>query len=123
MDMTPAEVATCICDIYEKLGRLECRLENTRGDLVTTIERNRQHTEEFLNQQTDIENKIDIALTTAVHELIEYLRYQDIQALDEEEFLLRVRELIRVEQDERLPFLKESRASRKDYRQSETCTT
>lgn len=27
MDMTPAEVATCICDIYEKLGRLECRLE------------------------------------------------------------------------------------------------
>lgn len=42
MDMTPAEVATCICDIY--------------------------------------------------------------QALDEEEFLLRVRELIRVEQDERLPF-------------------
>ena len=89
MDMTPAEVATCICDIYEKLGRLECRLENTRGDLVTTIERNRQHTEEFLNQQTDIENKIDIALTTAVHELIEYLRYQDIQALDEEEFLLR----------------------------------
>lgn len=45
MDMTPAEVATCICDIYEKLGRLECRLENTRGDLVTTIERNRQHTE------------------------------------------------------------------------------
>lgn len=23
MDMTPAEVATCICDIYEKLGRLE----------------------------------------------------------------------------------------------------
>lgn len=104
MDMTPAEVATCICDIYEKLGRLECRLENTRGDLVATIERNRQHTEEFLNQQTDIENKIDIALTTAVHELIEYLQYQDIQALDEEEFLLRVRELIRVEQDERLPF-------------------
>lgn len=104
MDMTPAEVATCICDIYEKLGRLECRLENTRGDLVTTIERNRQHTEEFLNQQTDIENKIDIALTTAVHELIEYLQYQDIQALDEEEFLLRIRELIRVEQDERLPF-------------------
>lgn len=43
MDMTPAEVATCICDIYEKLGRLECRLENTRGDLVTTIERNRHH--------------------------------------------------------------------------------
>ena len=68
------------------------------------IERNKRHTEELLSQQTDVENKIDIALTTAVHELIEYLRYQDIQALDEEEFLLRVRELIRVEQDERLPF-------------------
>lgn len=104
MDMTPAEVATCICDIYEKLGRLECRLENTRGDLDTAIERSRRHAEELLSQQTDVENKIDIALTTAVHELIEYLRYQDIQALDEEEFLLRVRELIRVEQDERLPF-------------------
>lgn len=104
MDMTLAEVATCICDIYEKLGRLECRLENTRGDLGTVIERNRRHAEELLSQQTDAENKIDIALTTAVHELIEYLRYQDIQALDEEEFLLRVRELIRVEQDEHLPF-------------------
>lgn len=104
MDMTLAEVATCICDIYEKLGRLECRLENTRGDLGTVIERNRRHAEELLSQQTDVENKIDIALTTAVHELIEYLRYQDVQALDEEEFLLRVRELIRVEQDEHLPF-------------------
>lgn len=104
MDMTLAEAATCICDIYEKLGRLECRLENTRGDLGTVIERNRRHAEELLSQQTDVENKIDIALTTAVHELIEYLRYQDIQALDEEEFLLRVRELIRVEQDEHLPF-------------------
>ena len=104
MDMTPTEVATCICDIYEKLGRLECRLENTQGDLGTAIERNRRHTEELLSQQTDVENKIDIALTTAVHELIEYLRYQDIQALDEEEFFLRVRELIRVEQDEHLPF-------------------
>ena len=104
MDMTPVEVATCICDIYEKLGRLECRLENTRGDFGTAIEQNRRHTEELFSQQTDVENKIDIALTTAVHELIEYLRYQDIQALDEEEFLLRVRELIRVEQDEHLPF-------------------
>lgn len=104
MDMTPAEVATCICDIYERIGRLECRLENTQRDLGTAIEQSRQHTEGLLSQQTDVENKIDIALTTAVHELIEYLRYQDIQALDEEEFLLRVRELIRVEQDEHLPF-------------------
>lgn len=67
MDMTPTEVATCICDIYEKLGRLECRLENTRGDLGTAIERSRRHAEELLSQQTDVENKIDIALTTAVH--------------------------------------------------------
>ena len=88
MDMTPAEVATCICDIYEKIGRLECRLENTQRDLGTAIEQNRQHTEGLLSQQTDVENK----------------RYQDIQALDEEEFLLRVRELIRVEQDEHFPF-------------------
>lgn len=101
---TYSNVATCICDIYERIGRLECRLENTQRDLGTAIEQNRQHTEGLLSQQTDVENKIDIALTTAVHELIEYLRYQDIQALDEEEFLLRVRELIRVEQDEHLPF-------------------
>ena len=76
MDMTPAEVATCICDIYERIGRLECRLENTQRDLGTAIEQNRQHTEGLLSQQTDVENKIDIALTTAVHELIEYLRYR-----------------------------------------------
>lgn len=60
---------------------------------------------DFLRMIDDCKaGKIDIALTTAVHELIEYLRYQDIQALDEEEFLLRVRELIRVEQDEHFPF-------------------
>ena len=58
MDMTPAEVATCICDIYEKIGRLECRLENTQRDLGTAIEQNRQHTEGLLSQQIDVENKI-----------------------------------------------------------------
>ena len=94
MDMTQSEVATCICDIYERLGKLECNLENTGRYLGVKIEQNRRHIEETLSQKTDVENEIDRALTTAIHELIDYLRYQDIKALDEDEFLSKVRELL-----------------------------
>lgn len=37
---------------------------------------------------------VETAITKAVHELIERLRYDDIQAIDEEEFAAAVRKLI-----------------------------
>lgn len=49
------------------------------------------------SQQNEIErinSIVSAAITTAVHELIEYLRYNDIQTINEEEFSVKVHELI-----------------------------
>lgn len=49
------------------------------------------------SQQNEIErinSIVGAAITTAVHELIEYLRYNDIQTINEEEFSVKVHELI-----------------------------
>ncbi len=54
------------------------------------------------NELRRLENTIDHAFLDAVHELLDYLRHEDIQSLDEEEFAKRVRELICVEPE--LPF-------------------
>lgn len=52
---------------------------------------------------SSLEEVVDSAITTAVHELIDYLRHDDIQALDETEFAGRVKELI-FESRDLLPF-------------------
>ena len=54
------------------------------------------------NELRRLENTIDHAFLDAVHELLDYLRHEDIQSLDEEEFAKRVREFICVEPE--LPF-------------------
>ncbi len=54
------------------------------------------------NELSRLENTIDHAFLNAVHELIDYLRHEDIQSLDEEEFAKKVRELIHTESE--LPF-------------------
>ena len=47
------------------------------------------------NERIDrLEIIVETAITKAVHELIERLRYDDIQAIDEEEFAAAVRKLI-----------------------------
>ena len=43
---------------------------------------------------TTLEEVVDAAITTAVHELIDFLRHDDIQALDEAEFADKVKALI-----------------------------
>lgn len=102
--MTQSEVVAYIYEIYEKVGRLECRLAHVQEDLDNVTERNRQLSEELMCQQEDTERKINVAMATVTHELIEYLRYQDVQALDEEEFLSKVRGLICNAQYELFPF-------------------
>lgn len=46
------------------------------------------------NEIERIRSIVDEAIIASVHELIEYLHYNDIQDLDEEEFSVRVRRLI-----------------------------
>lgn len=41
-----------------------------------------------------LETVVEAAITTAVHELIDYLRHDDIQSLDEQEFTEAVKRLI-----------------------------
>jgi len=49
------------------------------------------------------DNAVQTAIMTAVHELIDYLRHDDIQFLDEEEFSKRIKDLL-WEQPTELPF-------------------
>ena len=56
---------------------------------------NRQGMVGNANERIDrLEIIVETAITKAVHELIERLRYDDIQAIDEEEFAAAVRKLI-----------------------------
>lgn len=55
-----------------------------------------------LDEISRLENNVESAVTTLIHELIEYLRCNDIQSLDEAEFSARLRELLRKEPE--LPF-------------------
>jgi len=58
----------------------------------------RQDVERRLNFHAEeisrLDNIIQAATTTAVHELIDYLRHDDIQSLDEEEFSRKIRDLL-----------------------------
>ena len=49
-----------------------------------------------------LENNVEHAVATLIHELIDFLQHDDIQALDENEFSDRLRELLRREPE--LPF-------------------
>lgn len=87
---------------------IDLRNELTSGviSLRREVDQLRQLTSTRLDYQTNelnrLENTIDHAFLDAVHELLDYLRHEDIQSLDEEEFAKKVRELIRAEPE--LPF-------------------
>lgn len=64
----------------------------------------RQRIDRQTGQINRIENIVDTAITTAVHELIDYLRHDDIQSLNEQEFAAAVKRLIFDADDVMLPF-------------------
>lgn len=84
------------------MGQLLKMILETRNK-VDELSRN---VNERLGYQMDeisrLENNVESAVTTLIHELIEYLRCNDIQSLDEAEFAARLRELLRKEPE--LPF-------------------
>lgn len=84
------------------MGQLLGMILETR-DKVDELSRS---VNERLRYQIDeisrLENNVESAVTTLIHELIEYLRCNDIQSLDEAEFAARLRELLRKEPE--LPF-------------------
>lgn len=95
------------------LDELSAEVIDLRNELVSSVislrrelDQLRQLTSTRLDYQTNelsrLENTIDRAFLDAVHELLDYLRHEDIQSLDEEEFAKKVRDLIRAEPE--LPF-------------------
>lgn len=83
------------------IEEMECRivaLETRMGDNETAVGDRyvdlRQRIDEQTGRINRIENIVDTAITTAVHELIDYLRHDDIQSLDEQEFAAAVKQLI-----------------------------
>lgn len=84
-------------------------IEQVYKELIETKEKlnrlNRIVSERFNNQAVEIEqleSNIESAVVSAIHELIDYIRHNDIQALDEAEFDNRLRELLFKEPE--LPF-------------------
>lgn len=55
-----------------------------------------------VNEIMRLENNLEDAIHTIIHELIEYMRHNDIQSLDEAEFTARLQELLHKEPE--LPF-------------------
>ncbi len=52
------------------------------------------------SMEMDLKKSIEGAVTKAIHELIDYLRYNDVQQLDETEFAARLHELLYQEDPE-----------------------
>lgn len=82
-----------------ELRHLIAETRNQLNDLGRSVE-NRLNYQ--ANEITRLENNVESAVTTVIHELIDYLRHDDIESLDEAEFADRLRELLCKEPD--LPF-------------------
>ena len=84
------------------IGQLLGMILETR-DKVNELSRNVDERLRYqIGEISRLENNVESAVTTLIHELIEYLRCNDIQSLDEVEFAARLRELLRKEPE--LPF-------------------
>lgn len=85
-------------ELTSKIYELEYRITQISNELLANIKRN-EHALQCLK------TVMESAITKAVHELIEYLRQEDIQALDEQEFAEAVDRLIwEADPDNYLPF-------------------
>lgn len=94
--MTAEEMERRIADLESKM----CVHENAINTGYNELRRRVVDQNERIGR---IENIVDAAITTAVHELIDYLRHDDIQSLDEQEFAESVKRLI-FDVDMVLPF-------------------
>lgn len=84
-------------ELLVKISDIEAVATETVNVMQTIMQRVSGMNNRLNSQQNEIErinNIVSAATTAAVHELIEYLRSNDIQDLDEEEFSARVQELI-----------------------------
>lgn len=85
-------------ELTANINALEYRIAEVSNELIGIIKRN----EYDLRR---LEAIVESAIIKSVHELIEYLRQEDIQSLDEQEFAKKVKELIfESDPDNFLPF-------------------
>lgn len=82
-----------------ELRHLIAETRNQLSDLSRNVEMRLSYQ---ANEITRLENNVESAVTTVIHELIDYLRHDDIESLDEAEFADRLCKLLRKEPD--LPF-------------------
>lgn len=95
--MTVEEMECRITALENRMDVNEAAIGNGYTDL-------RQRIDGQNGQINRIENIVDAAITTAAHELIDYLRHDDIQNLNEQEFAAAVKRLIFDADDVILPF-------------------
>lgn len=78
-------------EMERRVVALEDRMSVNEAAIGNGYTALRQRIDSQINR---IENIVDTAITTAVHELIDYLRHDDIQSLNEQEFAAAVKRLI-----------------------------
>ena len=85
-------------ELFDRICILEERHERTSHEIMAQV---RQNNEELYRLNEIVRS----AIVKAVHELIEYLRQEDIHSLDEQEFAQEVERLIfEAEPNSYLPF-------------------
>lgn len=84
-------------ELLDRIASVEAMASEALNNVQTIMQRVAGMNNRLNSQQNEIErinNIVSAAISVAVHELIEYLRCNDIQDLDEEEFSVRIHELI-----------------------------
>lgn len=80
-------------ELENKLAYLEQKIQTNEAAINASHRDSRAGYRNLSLRVGHLEEVVDAAITTAVHELIDYLRHDDIQNLDEAEFGGRSKEI------------------------------
>ena len=81
-------------ELYDYIRYSQTRADKNETELSNYVSEMRESIHNLEDEIEITKKLVETAITKAVHELIEYLRCNDIQALDEEEFREKVKKLI-----------------------------
>jgi len=70
------------------------KISQVEGETREALQEQRAYISHLRAEVERLERIMETAIATAVHELIDYLRHDDIQSLDEEEFFIKIRDLL-----------------------------
>lgn len=92
-------------DLENRFAYIEQKIQTNEAAINASYDDARARYLNLTERVNRLDDIVEAAITTAVHELIDYLRHDDIQNLDEAEFADAVKKLIyKAEEEAVLPF-------------------